>query len=215
MKRQSIKLQKGINLIELMISLALGFIIVTAMIALFINSKQSYRLNDNMSRLQENARFAVQFLSRDLRMADWANCVTEESLHNALTATNNSGLNQSDIITIQWQTNDCTTTSIVQSTVYSLQNGASGRLSLFRAIDGGTAVELVEGISGLQILVGEDTDDDYVPNYFVDPPGLNPENVVAVRFTVEASTLDDTVTINNTPITRDFSSVITLRNRVP
>ena len=76
------KFQKGLSLLELLIALTLGVIIIAAMISLFVNSKQSYRVNENLSRLQENARFAMTYIARDIRMTDYRTCVTADRLDN-------------------------------------------------------------------------------------------------------------------------------------
>jgi len=209
------KFQQGLTLMELMISLTLALIIAAAMIALFVNSKQSFRISENMSRLQENARFAVTFLSRDFRMADYRQCITNNRLANAISGQNDSGLNNSDTVTILWQTNDCGAASTVQTTVYSIQNGASGNPALFRSIDG-TSQELVEGIDDLQILYGEDIDGDNVPNYYVDADSVTDmEQAIAVRITLIARTLENNITTSGDSLARTFTTAVTLRNRLP
>ncbi len=208
--------QNGLSLIELMIAITLGIIIAAAMISLFVNSKQSYRVNENMSRLQENARFAVSFISRDLRMADYRACVTEDTLDDAISG---GTLNGSDTVTIIYQSNDCDTANALATTVYSIQDpdGAGPRQrALFRSVDGAAAQELVEGIENLQILFGEDTDKDFVPNYYVNAASIDDmEQAISVRFIVTARTLDTNIASGGGRISRDFTSTIVLRNRIP
>jgi type IV pilus assembly protein PilW len=43
----------------------------------FVSSKRSYSTQDRLSRLQENARFAIQFLTRDIRMAGYSGCAKD------------------------------------------------------------------------------------------------------------------------------------------
>ena len=209
------KSQKGMTLVELLISITLGLIITAALLSLFINSRQSYRVNENMSRLQENARFAVSFLSRDLRMADYRACVTGDRLVNAVAGQNDTGLNGSDTVTILWQSNACGDASAIVTTIYSIQTGPSGSPALFRSIDG-VSQELVEGIENLQILYGEDTDNDNVPNYYVNAASITDmKQAISVKFTLIARTLETNIATDGGRITRDFSSAITLRNRLP
>lgn len=204
--------QKGVSLIELMIAITLSIFIAAALIALFINSKQSYRVNENMSRLQENARFAVTFLSRDLRMADYHACVPAGRNATAVTGTNDAGLNNSDTITLLWEIDDC---SDVQTTIYSIQAGSGGGPALFRSVDGVNR-ELVEGIEDLQILYGEDTSGDDVANYYVEAASVTDMvQVISVRFTLVARTLEANLTSAGGRVTREFNSTITLRNRLP
>jgi type IV pilus assembly protein PilW len=65
----------GLSLVELMVALTIGLIILTAVSSLFVSSKQTYTAQDNMARLQENARFAMQFLIKDLRLAGYFGCL--------------------------------------------------------------------------------------------------------------------------------------------
>ena len=60
--------QKGLTLIEIMISLLIGVFLIVGVIQLFINSKQTYRVQEALARLQESGRFALDFLDRDIRM---------------------------------------------------------------------------------------------------------------------------------------------------
>ena len=207
--------QKGLSLIELMIAITLSIFITAAMISLFVNSKQNYRLNENMSRLQENARFAMAFLARDIRMADYRTCVTADRRADAIAGTNNTGLNSSDTVTVIWQTNDCDAGVAPRTTVFSIRSGSSGAPALFRSVNG-VNTELVEGIENLQILYGEDTDNDDVPNYYVDSASItNMAQAVSVRLTVVARTLETNLTTGGGRITRNFTSTVTLRNRLP
>ena len=66
--------QQGLSLVELMVAMVLGLILSAGIIQLFVGSKQTYRFHDAMSRVQENARFAIDALSYDLRMAGDMGC---------------------------------------------------------------------------------------------------------------------------------------------
>jgi type IV pilus assembly protein PilW len=61
--------QRGLSLVELLIAVALGLVVTATVAQIFIGSKQSYRVTDSLSRTQENARFALDQISRDIRMA--------------------------------------------------------------------------------------------------------------------------------------------------
>ena len=64
------KNNKGLTLIELLIAIAIAMILTLGIMSLFTSNKRIYREQDFMGRLQENARFAMTFLGRSLRMAD-------------------------------------------------------------------------------------------------------------------------------------------------
>ena len=67
------RLQSGLSLIELMVSVVIGLILLAGISQIFLNSKQGYRVQESAARLQENSRYAIETLSRAVRMADfWA-----------------------------------------------------------------------------------------------------------------------------------------------
>ncbi len=61
--------QQGLSLIELMIALVLGLLVVAAVIQLFIGTRVTYTVTSGLARVQENARFALEVMNRDIRMA--------------------------------------------------------------------------------------------------------------------------------------------------
>ena len=67
----SIRQQQGLTLVELMIALTLGLIVIAALVAVFSSSNQNYRQNEALAGLQDNARFALDALGRDLAMAGY------------------------------------------------------------------------------------------------------------------------------------------------
>ncbi len=71
---RTLKPQQGLSLVELMVAMVLGLILSAGIIQLFVGSKQTYRFHDAMSRVQENARFAIDALSYDIRMAGDMGC---------------------------------------------------------------------------------------------------------------------------------------------
>jgi len=332
MKTLKIKHQQGMTLIELMIAMVLGLFIMGGIIGLFINSKQSYRIQENSSRLQENSRFAMFFITKDLRMADYWGCLgTTENIDNNLNAhatfdlftnaidgENNNAtvdltIDGTDVITIKGAfgsapyvtqqpattsasikveddsglglhdivlVTDCLDGDIFQITndptvgaagfdnlihntgnagnptpgnadkplrkkygtdaqvyklnfaTYSIRENPSGQPSLYRSINGGNASELIEGVENMQILYGEDTDNDKTPNYYLaaGSAGLNMNNVVSIKVSLLMRTVEENLTSQNIPYTipgqatvtptdgalrRVFTSTIAIRNRLP
>lgn len=66
--------QNGLSLIELMIAIGLSMILSLGVIQIFSSSKQTSRVQDSLARLQENARFALDLLAHDIRMAGQLGC---------------------------------------------------------------------------------------------------------------------------------------------
>lgn len=336
--------QKGFSLIELMIAMMLGIFITGGVIQLFINSKQSYRVQENLSRLQENGRFAMNFIRHDIRMAGYMGCsASTRRLKNTLndttsfnydfnkalvgfnaTGTDNwtptldtgipEPLTDRDIITIKGilgsgvdiigqpnVTADCNDSAanhaanlkvvnnvyfddddivlagncenmaifqisqfnsgevVVHNTgaglpgnatkdlgacfagngklyklstrTYYIRNNPQDIATLYRKDGTKNAEQMVEGIEDMQVLYGEDTDNDNTPNYYLPAgsAGLNMDNVVSVRVSLVVSTLEDnlatqavpytvfgtTVTPTDRRLRRVFTSTIAIRNRLP
>lgn len=65
---------QGLTLVETMVAITISLILMAGAITLFINNKVTYEVNDNLSRLQENARFAIDFMLDDLRMVGFFGC---------------------------------------------------------------------------------------------------------------------------------------------
>lgn len=64
----------GLTLVELMVSITIGLIILAAVARLFVSSRATYTLEEGLARVQESGRFALEFLSQDIRMAGYAGC---------------------------------------------------------------------------------------------------------------------------------------------
>ncbi len=65
----------GLSLVELLIAMTLGIVLTTSMIAVFAGNKRSADLNTALSNIQENARYALGAISRDIRMAGYQGCL--------------------------------------------------------------------------------------------------------------------------------------------
>lgn len=74
MNLRQINRQQGFSLIELLLSIALGSILMFGVIEIYANSKQTYRHQDALSRLQENARYALDILVKDIRRSGYIGC---------------------------------------------------------------------------------------------------------------------------------------------
>ncbi len=207
--------QAGLSLIEIMIALLIGAFLIGGVLQIFIGSKQTYRMQQALSRLQENGRFAMDFLAKDIRMAGYRECLTY-TVPTPITGTNDTGLNTSDTVIIQLSTGACGA-NVLSTITYSVQTGASGQPALFKN-DGATTRELVEGIENMQILYGADTNIDSSPNYYVPAGtvGLSMAQVVSIRITLTVRTIDGNLTTTGDGrIRRNFTSTIALRNRLP
>lgn len=69
----------GLSLIELMVALAISAVLVLGLVEVFAASRTAYQLSTGLARVQENGRFAMDFLQRDLRMAGHLGCVNDQA----------------------------------------------------------------------------------------------------------------------------------------
>lgn len=69
----------GITLIELMVALAIGSLLMLGLVQVFAASRAAYVTAEGMGRVQENARFAIDYLQRDIRMAGHFGCVNDQA----------------------------------------------------------------------------------------------------------------------------------------
>ena len=72
---------RGLSLIELMIAMVIGLVLLLGLMQVFAASRTASRLSEGLARVQENGRFAMDYLQRDLRMAGHFGCVNDQS-HN-------------------------------------------------------------------------------------------------------------------------------------
>ncbi len=66
--------QHGLSLVEILIAITISVVLLAGVEKVFVSSKQTYRVQDALSRVQENARFAADFLTRNIRMAGYSGC---------------------------------------------------------------------------------------------------------------------------------------------
>ncbi|MDP0561292.1 MAG: PilW family protein [Candidatus Endonucleobacter sp. (ex Gigantidas childressi)] len=87
-----IRSHSGFSLVELLIALLLGMILITGMGQLFVSANKTYVLQDELVRIQENARVTLELLTRDVRMAAYTGCPSWVQLGNALFSEDQSRL---------------------------------------------------------------------------------------------------------------------------
>ncbi|MBQ0712209.1 MAG: PilW family protein [Porticoccus sp.] len=83
---------KGFTLIELMIALLLGLLLSAGIISVFIEGKRSFVQDDEISRVQENGRYSLRLLSRELGMAGFFGGVPDSSDVSGGSVTTDCGL---------------------------------------------------------------------------------------------------------------------------
>ncbi len=224
---------KGVNLIELLIAMAIGAIILLGITSIYASSKKASSVQTGLSRVQENGRFVMEFLTRDIRMAGFPQGAGPLAFNDVTTTEGAAGA--SDQITLQYNqptplTADCNG-NLIDPIVnqYDIQLNANNVPGLFC-----NNVELIEGIDSLQILYGMDTDNipDGVANTYITADDIANRwaRIVSVRIAVLANSIQETsnmktrkfYTVPGTNINgfndnknrRVFTATIMLRNNI-
>lgn len=66
-----VRRQRGVSLIELMIGIALSLLLLAAVLYVFLSSRQGYDSQEQLARLQESSRFAMEAIAQDLRRSGY------------------------------------------------------------------------------------------------------------------------------------------------
>ena len=74
------KVEQGFSLVELMIGLVLGLMTTGLIIFIFISNHNVFRTDTSISRVQEDARFAQEYISKIIRMAGFHGCLSKQSI---------------------------------------------------------------------------------------------------------------------------------------
>ena len=226
--------QKGLSLIELMISMLITLLLMLAVISLYVTSRRSHAIQDDLGRQQENSRFANELLSHEFRMAGFPKAVIGVPFDVANTI--DGGGPVSDTIAISYQSaTDClgqATPANIAVNRYFID--ANNNLA---CLGNGNAIPdvIAENIINMQILYGVDTDTtpDGAANKYVRWSNVLPAErslVVSIRYglltsspnesasvtkTTNHSLLDQTITVTNKSFHRRYFSTVMLRNRIP
>lgn len=238
MPPQRLYAQRGLTLTELMVALAISLIVMSGVVTLYVTNRHAYALQNGLARLQENGRFAMEFLSRDLRMGGYpkdsygGGAFVAPDASNAYSTADGGG-DASDAVAVQYEASiDCLGNNLGAATASSHYYYIQNDTLYCRPSTGAAAQPLVDGIENMQVLYGEDTDGDAVPNVYRRADHVADwSKVLTARVAVLATSVDeirskaqtDTFTVLDRSITapndrqfrRVYSGTIVLRNRLP
>ncbi len=82
--------QLGLTLVELLVASFLGLLLVGVVASMYITSVGSFRSSTELSKVQENTRFALHFIEQSLREAGYSKCGNETKDYNFLSDPSNS-----------------------------------------------------------------------------------------------------------------------------
>jgi len=74
------QLQRGLSLVELMISITIGLLILSSMTTLFVNQSRTRAELDKSNRMIDNGRYATELLSENLKLAGFYGMLNPTSI---------------------------------------------------------------------------------------------------------------------------------------
>lgn len=69
-----LQVQKGFSLVELMVAILIGLIILAGVVQVVVTSKTTFIAQEEMSFIQENARYAMNQIANDIRESGYLGC---------------------------------------------------------------------------------------------------------------------------------------------
>jgi type IV pilus assembly protein PilW len=66
----SVARSAGVSLIELLVAVTIGVVLIFGATQVYVDSRNTYAINESTARLQETARYAMSVLEPDIRMAN-------------------------------------------------------------------------------------------------------------------------------------------------
>ena len=220
--------QRGLTLVEIMVALVISLFLLAGLLQMFIGTRQSSRVQENLSRVQENGRFAIDFLSRNIRLAGYRSRATIEEGRSfedkfsgvrAIQGTNDDGTNGSDTLTVafegesagQGDIRNCLNTqindSVTSNNIFSINTNASGKNEL-RCQSGAVTQTILEDVENMQILYGVKAIGDslgvaerYVPADSVNTIQDGWNRVVSIRVSLLVRTPENNLVADPQPYT--------------
>lgn len=66
--------QSGVTLIELLVTLVIGLVLMAGVVSIFVANRTTFNIQEELAHLQENGRFAIQMIERDLLASGFRGC---------------------------------------------------------------------------------------------------------------------------------------------
>jgi type IV pilus assembly protein PilW len=97
----NIKIQDGISLVEVMVSLVISLFLLGGIVQVYVGNKATFTFTNAIAEIQENGRFALDTMSQDLRLASEWGCIEFDptdttNINNQLSAANVTGTFDTD-----------------------------------------------------------------------------------------------------------------------
>lgn len=73
--------QRGFSIVELMVAILIGLIIMAGVVQVVVSSKTTFLSQEDMAYIQENARYAIDTISRDIQNSGYWGCAGANPLY--------------------------------------------------------------------------------------------------------------------------------------
>lgn len=70
---------RGFSLVELLVAMTIGLLLISGMVSVFAGNRQSSELNTAIANMQESARYALDAMASDIRVAGYQGCLEVQS----------------------------------------------------------------------------------------------------------------------------------------
>jgi prepilin-type N-terminal cleavage/methylation domain-containing protein len=198
---------KGVTLIELLVTLVITGMVVGGFYRIFIAQNKAYTVQDQVAELQQNVRNAMKILVRDLSMAG---CDDESNL---ITVNNPLPLVADNAITVSYEYfNQTTLATELHTVAYNLIGTNLVRQLAIGGVANPSEI-ILENIDQLIFTYGIDTDNDGYVNNWVNVGGVGASMVIAVRVQLAARPTQvnpDLPTVSP----RRLDSIVAMRNQI-
>ena len=196
MIKPQIKKQRGSGLIEMLVSMVIGLILVLGISLVFVSVNKIHKDRQGLSNLQNNQRLAMSFISSAIYNAGYYPnplAVSPIASNQALVGTESG---TSDTLTIRFVAPSGTSVTPFQGCTAALTPGnvysntfsvSAGNLVCTQTnitTSTTTAVNLITGLSGLDIVYGVDTTGDGSAETYRNASTATWGNVKTVRVTL-------------------------------
>ncbi len=189
--------QAGLSLVELLVALAIQFILLAGMAYIYASSKKLFTVNEQMARLQESGRHATDALLHDIRMSGYIGCRSlKDIVPNVIANSPPTFLTLTDGLT-----------------VYEAGGGWSNPTSLTAVTD--TDVITMQSTHGSGVsLVGNMTADNANIQISSNPDGLVANDLVLISDCSSADLFRATSVSSGSPVTIAHANSTNTSNRL-
>jgi type IV pilus assembly protein PilW len=229
--------ERGFTLIEVMIALLISMLLLVSFLQIYLSNSQTYRLIQNLARVQENGRFAIDFLAYNIRMAGFRsrqNADFPDKLNAVEGCERDTGPcsvgTTSDTLTVRYDaTTDCTGSPVPPDPVPRFTQNTfyiddAFNLTCVGNRNPGIPQPLVDNVESMQLLYGEDINEDRAADRYVSASALDVDrsrNIVSIQIILTVRTHEDNVALETGPapkggtdrrLRRVFTGTVALRN---